>query len=587
MRFPPHQTSLLRRVFLAASLAGALIMPIHFVLAADTAATVHPASWPQGHWPLPPDPALEARVRALLAKMSVEDKVGQMIQADIKYVTPEDVRQYRLGSILAGGNSGPDGGEYGTAAQWKKLADAFYRTSLERSDGRPAIPVMFGIDAVHGHNNLVGSTLFPQNVGLGATRDPELLREIGKVTARELRASGINWTFAPTLTVPRDSRWGRAYEGYSENPQVVAEFARAMVEGLQGKVGAPDFLDDRHVMVSVKHFLGDGGTTSGRDQGDTVASENLTAAIGYTKNTGQKVLGVVGRKVGAYPHYQSFESALKNLKVPIHSIIQTELYLEQDRNNEILRYAQQNHVSYRFVPGNTDLFVGNIAVELYAGLPVVAVHQTALIGWGRIVKRLFDIFVSGLLILILSPLIVLIMLLAKLFSPRSTIFFRQPRLTRFNHEFKVFKFRTQYQKYDGTTPEQAFAKMGKPELAQQYRDNGDFLEHDPRVTLLGRLLRKTSLDELPQLFNVFKGDISLVGPRALIPQELNAYEKKHAILSVKSGMTGLAQISGRKDIGYDERRQLDIYYVQNWSFWWDIVIMLKTVKAVISSTGAK
>ena len=137
----------LRRIFLTASLAGALIMPIHFVLAADTAATVHPASWPQGRWPLPPDPALEARVRALLAKMSVEDKVGQMIQADIKYVTPDDVRTYRLGSILAGGNSGPDGQQYGTAAQWQKLSDAFYRASMDTSGGRLAIPVLFGIDA--------------------------------------------------------------------------------------------------------------------------------------------------------------------------------------------------------------------------------------------------------------------------------------------------------------------------------------------------------------------------------------------------------------------------------------------------------
>ncbi len=257
---------------LVVSTAGALLVATAS-RAAEPSTAVHPQAWPKVSSPLPDDPALDARVKALLARMSVEDKVGQMIQADIKYVTPQEVRQYRLGSILAGGNSGPDGGEYGTAAQWKKLSDAFHRASLERDDGRPAIPVLFGIDAVHGHNNLVGSTLFPQNVGLGATRDPGLLREIGAVTAQELRASGISWTFAPTLTVPRDSRWGRAYEGYSENPQLVAEYASQIVAGLEGAVGTPQFLDADHVIATAKHFIGDGGTKDGKDQGNAEVSE--------------------------------------------------------------------------------------------------------------------------------------------------------------------------------------------------------------------------------------------------------------------------------------------------------------------------
>ncbi|WP_424680937.1 glycoside hydrolase family 3 N-terminal domain-containing protein [Frateuria sp. YIM B11624] len=251
-------------------------------LAADT--TVHPGIWPRGHSPLPPDPALEARIDALMAKMSVEDKVGQMIQADIKYVTPEDVRKYRLGSVLAGGNSGPDGGQYGTAAQWQKLCDAFYQASMDTTGGRLAIPVLFGIDAVHGHNNLVGSTLFPQNVGLGATRDPKLIHEIGKVTALELRASGFNWTFAPTLTVPQDERWGRAYEGYSQNPPLVARYASAIVAGLEGRPGTPQFLDANHVIATAKHFVGDGGTHNGKDQGDAQVPETVLRdvhAVGY------------------------------------------------------------------------------------------------------------------------------------------------------------------------------------------------------------------------------------------------------------------------------------------------------------------
>jgi lipopolysaccharide/colanic/teichoic acid biosynthesis glycosyltransferase len=123
--------------------------------------------------------------------------------------------------------------------------------------------------------------------------------------------------------------------------------------------------------------------------------------------------------------------------------------------------------------------------------------------------------------------------------------------------------------------------IGKPELLKQYRENGDQLDNDFRVTPLGRFLRRASLDELPQLLNVFKGDISLVGPRALIPEELQAYEKRHTILSVKSGLTGLAQISGRRTISFAERRKLDTYYVQNWSFWMDLVILIKTVRTVI------
>ncbi|WP_460876475.1 glycoside hydrolase family 3 protein [Rhodanobacter koreensis] len=251
---------------------------------AGSTANVHPELWPKGSSPLPPDPSLEARVRALLAKMSVEQKVGQMIQADIKSVTPDDARTYHLGSILAGGNSKPAGQPYPTALQWQALSDAFYRASMDTSGGRLAIPVLFGIDAVHGHNNLVGSTLFPQNSALGATRDPQLIHEIGKVTAQELRASGINWTFAPTLTVPQDVRWGRSYEGYSQNPALVAQYASAVVEGLEGKPGTPQFLDAEHVIATAKHFVGDGGTRDGKDQGDAEVSEAVLRdvhAAGY------------------------------------------------------------------------------------------------------------------------------------------------------------------------------------------------------------------------------------------------------------------------------------------------------------------
>lgn len=247
------------------------------IAAGDTA--VHPEQWPRATWPLPTDAALEQRVASLMAKMTVEEKVGQLIQADILSVTPDDVRKYRLGSILAGGNSKPNGQLLANADQWKALADAFHRAAMDTSGGHVAIPLLFGIDAVHGHNGTVGATLFPQNSALGATHDPELMREIGAATAEEVRATGLNWTFAPALAVPQDVRWGRSYEGYSQDPTLVAQYAGATVEGLQGRVGTPQFLDSSHVVASAKHFLADGGTKDGKDQGDAQISEAVLRTV--------------------------------------------------------------------------------------------------------------------------------------------------------------------------------------------------------------------------------------------------------------------------------------------------------------------
>lgn len=241
---------------------------------AAAAAATDKDPWPKVTWPLAAEPALEKRITDLMAGMTVEDKVGQLVQGDIASVTPDDVRRYRLGSILAGGNSDPGGRYDASPAEWLALADAFYDASMDTSKGGKAIPLLFGIDAVHGQSNIIGATLFPHNIGLGATRNPELLRQIGGITALETRVTGMEWTFAPTVAVPQDDRWGRTYEGYSESPEVVASYAAAMVEGLQGRVGTPEFLDGRHVIASVKHFLGDGGTTDGKDQGDTRISES-------------------------------------------------------------------------------------------------------------------------------------------------------------------------------------------------------------------------------------------------------------------------------------------------------------------------
>ena len=321
--------------------------------------------------------------------------------------------------------------------------------------------------------------------------------------------------------------------------------------------------------------------------GNTEMSRELIDWLVDSRHSGYKVVGVIGGKRAVNGHaqlpvYAYFSQFLKENADPnLHSIIQTELYADEPRNAELLTYAQEHHATYRFVPGNTELFVGNVAVELFRGsTPVITVRQTALFGWGRIVKRLFDIVIGSLLVLILSPLFLIVAIVIKL-SGGGAVFFRQTRLTRFNQEFRVFKFHTQYSKYDGT-PEEGFAKMGRPDLLEKFRANGNYLPNDPRVTPIGRFLRSTSLDELPQLFNVIKGDLSLVGPRALIPSDLAEYKKRHTILSVKSGITGLAQVSGRNNIPVEERRKLDLYYAQNWTFWLDIVILLKTFKSILT-----
>jgi len=321
--------------------------------------------------------------------------------------------------------------------------------------------------------------------------------------------------------------------------------------------------------------------------GNNLASKELVEWLSDPKISGYKIIGVVGTNQHieydkSIRVFSDFSSAVKSGKKRIDSIMQTELYKDSDQNNQVLTHAQNNHISYRFIPGNTELFVGNMDVELFqSSIPMIAIHQTALIGWGRIVKRIFDLSVAGLLLIILSPIYLIIALLIFVFDPGKVIF-KQKRVTRFNKVFWIYKFRTHKKAYSGLSPEQAFAKMNRPELAKQYRENGDKLDGDPRVTTIGRFLRKTSLDELPQLFNVLKGDISLVGPRALVPEEIDQAQAKHHIVSVKSGITGFAQITGRKDIPPEERRKLDLYYVQNWSFWLDIVILFKTLRVLLT-----
>lgn len=298
-----------------------------------------------------------------------------------------------------------------------------------------------------------------------------------------------------------------------------------------------------------------------------------------------RLQGVVGDGRLKWTTYKTFDEAVANFLPNI--IIQVTSADKPKVDNKILAFAQKHYIDFKFVPSDINDLSDHVEMELFMGdIPMMSVEPTRLVGWGRFVKRLFDIVVSFIAIIVLSPIFLLVFIAEKITDPKASAVFHQIRLTRGDQKFMLYKFRTQYAKYDGTTPEQAFKRIGKPELIKKYRDNGDFLDDDPRVTPIGKYIRRLSLDELPQLFNVLKGDISLVGPRALIPQELNKYEQKHKILNVKSGITGLAQISGRRDLPWEQRRKLDVYYVQNWSFALDIQILFKTVWQVFTSKGA-
>ena len=230
--------------------------------------------------------AMVSCATSIVEQLSVEQKVAQMIQGEIRGLTADDVKKYGLGSVLNGGGGFPGGDKYASPQDWVDLADAYYGASIDASEGNAGIPIVWGTDAVHGHNNVMGATLFPHNIGLGATRDPELVARIIGATAREVKATGIDWIFAPTVAVAKDGRWGRTYESFSSDPTIAASFVAPIVEAMQ----------DEGVASTAKHFIGDGGTLRGDDRGDTSMSlEDLVAVHGqgYVEAIDKDVMSVM------------------------------------------------------------------------------------------------------------------------------------------------------------------------------------------------------------------------------------------------------------------------------------------------------
>lgn len=286
-------------------------------------------------------------------------------------------------------------------------------------------------------------------------------------------------------------------------------------------------------------------------------------------------------------HYADIETALRSIKAQrIDTIIQTDLDGYGEVSEKILSAAQINHVRYNFIPGQPEFYTGKNTIDVFLGYPMISVSQTPLIGWGSVFKRVFDLFLVLITIPVWGALYLLIALCQKLFN-RGPVLYSSTRLSRFSEPVQLYKFRSMGRQYGGKDAAEEFMDMGRPDLAKEYKQNHKVVD-DPRITMFGKFLRSTSLDELPQLLNVIKGDISLVGPRPILPQEVNFSPNKTALLhSVRSGLTGLWQVSGRSDLSFEERIDLETFYAQNWSFILDLKILLKTIRVVLFRTGAR
>jgi beta-glucosidase len=310
--------------------------------------------------------AYNTQVAALLARMTLAEKIGQMTQPDQMFLKdPSDIETLFLGSVLSGGDSDP---KTNTVEDWADMYDRYQAHAVKT---RLRIPLLYGVDAVHGHSNVIGAVIFPHNVGLGATRDPKLVEEIGRLTALEVRATGINWAFAPCVTVPQDERWGRAYEGFGEEPKLVAELGEAAVRGMQG----PSLRSPTRVLACAKHFVGDGGTTYGTglpdknqpdghfplDRGDTRLSEADLKRIhmqGYVTAIRAGVASIM-------PSYSSWNGEkLSGQKHLLTDVLKGELGFEG--------FLISDYNAIDELPGD---YVGQIGQSVNAGMDMFMVPQ--------------------------------------------------------------------------------------------------------------------------------------------------------------------------------------------------------------------
>lgn len=332
--------------------------------------------------------AHEAQVNALLSRMTLAEKIGQMTQAEQSSVQdPAEVTELFLGSVLSGGNSDPPEGN--TREAWTAMYDRYQRAALAT---RLAIPILYGVDAVHGHNNVLGAVLFPHNIGLGATRDAELVRRIAEITAVEMRATGVQWNFAPALSVPRDERWGRTYEGFSEDPELVSLLGAAAVRGYQRD---GDLAHPLAVLATAKHYLGDGGTVPGTgitgdgrpglDQGDMPLPE---AEV---------------RRIHLYPYHASLAAGVGSIMPSFSSWNGEKLsgsrYLLTDLLKQELGFAGFLISDYNAIQQLDPDFKTAIAASVNAGMDMAMMpsqyrefigHLTELVAEGTVAESRID-----------------------------------------------------------------------------------------------------------------------------------------------------------------------------------------------------
>ena len=330
------------------------------------------ADWPVADKSLYADLKIEQTVSVLLKKMTLDDKVGQMIQPELQQISPDEAAQYRIGSMLSAGESWPGKKKHASAADWVSLADQYWLALEKGYQGRGfRVPLLWATDAVHGHNNVYGATLYPHNIGLGAANDPDLVYRISRATAKEVLATGLDWTFSPTVAVPRDDRWGRTYEGYSEDPQRVYQYASKIVKGFQGKPA--ELKTDQRLLATVKHWVGDGGTEFGKDQGNNRYDEHLLRnlhASGYFSglNAGAQAVMVSFNK-WVHPNSSKADSASLAKPLPIHGshYLITEVLKEKMGFDGVVISDWNGHETLK------GCSVQSCAVAINAGIDIVMV----------------------------------------------------------------------------------------------------------------------------------------------------------------------------------------------------------------------
>lgn len=337
------------------------------------------------------------------------------------------------------------------------------------------------------------------------------------------------------------------------------------------------------------------GVTNVMIIGSSDSTQDIANRLSNTISSGYDIKAIVGGKT-ALPigfrgkHFTELREGLAAVKkLGIDTIIQTRHYEDESKQLTIMQTVLANHIDYKWLADPGAFPIAKATQEIFVGYPLVNLHQTALLGWGRIAKRTFDTIVSAISIVVLAPFFIVVALVIKIKDP-GPVFFMQKRITRYKRKFRAYKLRTMRADVSGRDPVKVFQEMGRDDLVRMSREStGDFqIPDDPRVSSIGAFLRRYSLDELPQLINVLKGEMSLVGPRAIIPGELRLYgEYGSYMLSVKSGVTGLAQVSGRSDLSHLARAKLNVYYVQNWSLWLDIKILWKTFWTVLHRDGSR